>query len=47
VLEPVILAAGLDLESVRISPAGRRRLLKLVVDADGGPSLRPDRRAQP
>jgi ribosome maturation factor RimP len=39
VLEPVILAAGMDLESVRISPAGRRRLLKLVVDADGGPAL--------
>ena len=39
VLEPVIGAAGMDLESVRISPAGRRRLLKLVVDADGGPAL--------
>jgi ribosome maturation factor RimP len=29
----------MDLESVRVSPAGRRRLLKLVVDADGGPAL--------
>jgi len=36
VLEPVIRAAGMDLESVRVSPVGRRRLLKLVVDADGG-----------
>ena len=36
VLEPVVRAAGMDLESVRVSPAGRRRLLKLVVDADGG-----------
>jgi ribosome maturation factor RimP len=29
----------MDLESVRVSPAGRRRLLKLVVDADGGAAL--------
>jgi ribosome maturation factor RimP len=39
VLEPVVRAAGMDLESVRISPAGRRRLLRLVVDADGGVGL--------
>jgi len=39
VLEPVVRAAGMDLESVRVSPAGRRRLLKLVVDADGGAAL--------
>jgi ribosome maturation factor RimP len=39
VLEPVVAAAGMDLESVRVSPAGRRRLLKLVVDADGGVGL--------
>src|SRR5215831_16327025 len=38
-LEPVITAAGLDLEAVRVSPAGRRRLLRLVVDADGGVGL--------
>jgi ribosome maturation factor RimP len=38
-LEPVVHAAGLDLEAVRISPAGRRRLLRLVVDADGGVGL--------
>ena len=38
-LEPVVRAAGMDLESVRVSPAGRRRLLKLVVDADGGVGL--------
>src|SRR5260370_18990574 len=35
-LEPVISAAGMDLEAVRVSPAGRRMLLRLVVDADGG-----------
>jgi len=38
-LEPVIHAAGMDLETVRVSPAGRRRLLRLVVDADGGVGL--------
>ncbi|HUY50468.1 MAG TPA: ribosome maturation factor RimP [Streptosporangiaceae bacterium] len=39
VLEPVVRSAGLDLESVRVAAAGRRRLLRVVVDADGGPSL--------
>jgi ribosome maturation factor RimP len=39
VLEPVVQSAGLDLESVRIAAAGRRRLLRIVVDADGGPGL--------
>ena len=38
-LAPVVAAAGLDLESVRVTTAGRRRLLRIVVDADGGPSL--------
>jgi ribosome maturation factor RimP len=38
-LAPVVRAAGLDLESVRIGRAGRRRLLRVVVDADGGVSL--------
>jgi ribosome maturation factor RimP len=39
VLEPVVRTAGLDLESVRVTTAGRRRLLRVVVDADSGPSL--------
>jgi len=39
VLEPVVRAAGMDLESVRVAVAGRRRLLRVVVDADGGPGL--------
>jgi len=39
VLEPVVRAAGMDLESVRVSPVGRRRLLRVVVDADGGVGL--------
>jgi ribosome maturation factor RimP len=38
-LAPVVHAAGADLESVRISAAGRRRLLRVYVDADGGVGL--------
>ncbi len=38
-LEPVVTAMGMDLEDVRITSAGRRRLLRIVVDADGGVSL--------
>ncbi len=38
-LEPAVAALGLDLETVRITSAGRRRLLRIVVDADGGVSL--------
>jgi ribosome maturation factor RimP len=39
VLEPVVMAAGMDLESVRIAAAGRRWLLRVVVDADSRPGL--------
>jgi ribosome maturation factor RimP len=39
VIRPVVAAAGLDLESVRVSAAGRRRLLRVVVDSDRGVSL--------
>jgi len=39
VIGPVIAAAGMDLESVRVSVAGRRRLLRVVVDSDRGVSL--------
>jgi ribosome maturation factor RimP len=38
-LDPVVAATGMDLEGVRVTAAGRRRLLRLVVDADGGVSL--------
>jgi len=38
-IEPVIAAAGMDLESVRVTVAGRRRLLRVVVDSDHGVSL--------
>jgi ribosome maturation factor RimP len=39
VIRPVIAAAGLDLESVRVTAAGRRRLLRVVVDSDRSVSL--------
>src|ERR1700730_8009431 len=39
VIGPVIAAAGMDLESVRVTAAGRRRLLRVVVDSDRGVSL--------
>ena len=39
VLEPVIKAMDMDLEGIRVTAAGRRRLLRVVVDADGGVSL--------
>jgi ribosome maturation factor RimP len=39
VVEPVVHALGMDLESVKVTSAGRRRLLRLVVDSDGGVSL--------
>jgi ribosome maturation factor RimP len=35
-LEPVVSAAGVELDSVRISRAGSRRVLRVVVDADDG-----------
>ena len=38
-IEPVVTAAGMDLESVRVTAAGRRRLLRVVVDSDRGVSL--------
>jgi ribosome maturation factor RimP len=39
VLEPVVAAAGYDLEEVAVSPAGKRRLVRVVVDSDSGVSL--------
>jgi ribosome maturation factor RimP len=38
-LEPVVLARGFDLEEVVITPAGKRRVLRVVVDKDGGVDL--------
>jgi len=36
---PVVSAAGLDLEGVEVQPVGRRRVVRVLVDTDGGVSL--------
>jgi ribosome maturation factor RimP len=38
-IQPVAAAAGMDLESVRVTVVGKRRLLRVVVDSDRGVSL--------
>lgn len=38
-LGPVVTAAGLELESVRVGRAGRRSLLRVVVDGEQGVTL--------
>ena len=38
-IEPVVVAAGMDLESVRMTTAGKRRKLSIIVDSDHGVSL--------
>ncbi|HSA51514.1 MAG TPA: ribosome maturation factor RimP [Yinghuangia sp.] len=38
-LEPIASGAGVDLEDVSVTPAGKRRVLRVVVDADGGVDL--------
>lgn len=39
VIEPVIRAAGLDLEGLTISRVGRRHVVRVIVDGDSGVSL--------
>jgi len=39
VLAPVVAKAGYDLEDVSVSSAGRRSLVRVTVDADGGIDL--------
>jgi ribosome maturation factor RimP len=39
VAAPVVHALNMDLESVKVTSAGRRRLLRIVVDSDHGLSL--------
>jgi ribosome maturation factor RimP len=36
---PVVRAAGMDLEEVQLTPVGRRRVLRVIVDAPGGVGL--------
>lgn len=38
-IRPAASAAGMDLESVRVSTAGKRRLVRVIVDSDTGVSL--------
>ena len=40
-LEPVVTKAGYDLEDVTVAAAGRRSLVRVVVDRDGGVDLDP------
>jgi ribosome maturation factor RimP len=39
VLVPVVAAAGFDLEDVTVTAAGRRHVVRIVVDRDGGLDL--------
>lgn len=39
VIEPAVASVGCDLEDVTVSPAGRRKVVRVVVDADTGVSL--------
>lgn len=38
-LEPVVSAAGYDLEGLTVSAAGRRSVVRVLVDKDGGVTL--------
>ena len=38
-LDPVVSAAGFDLEEVAVTAAGRRNVIRVVVDRDGGVDL--------
>src|SRR5215510_8620963 len=38
-LAPVVESSGYDFEDVTVGQAGRRRLVKVIVDADGGVDL--------
>jgi len=39
VLTEPLAASGLDLEAVELTPAGRKRLLRVAVDKDGGVTM--------
>jgi len=39
VIEPVVSAAGYDLEDLNVSRAGRRHVVRVLVDTDGGINL--------
>ena len=39
VIEPIVAQAGYDLEDLTVTNAGRRRLVRVVIDRDGGVTL--------
>ncbi len=39
VVEPTVADAGFDLDDLVVTPAGKRRLVRVVLDKDGGVSL--------
>ncbi|HEX6515238.1 MAG TPA: ribosome maturation factor RimP [Nocardioidaceae bacterium] len=39
VLSEPLLAVGLDVEAIEVTPAGNRRLLRVAVDKDGGVTM--------
>ncbi|MGZ6814162.1 MAG: ribosome maturation factor RimP [Nocardioidaceae bacterium] len=39
VLTDPLLAVGLDVEAIELTPAGKRRMLRLAVDKDGGVTM--------
>lgn len=38
-LEPIVSAQGYDLEDVALTPAGKRRMVRVTIDKDGGVTL--------
>ncbi len=38
-LAPIVAASGIELDDVSVSPVGRRNLVRVIVDADGGVDL--------
>lgn len=38
-LAPAVISCGADLEAVEVTPAGRRQLVRVIVDKDGGVDL--------
>ena len=39
VVEPAVARAGYDLEDISVTPAGKRRLVRVIIDRDGGVDL--------
>jgi ribosome maturation factor RimP len=39
VIEPVVITAGYDLEDISVARAGRRHVVRIIVDGDGGINL--------